>query len=278
MRKLIDFIMTHPLFAGIAGIFVALFSIRCCDTAGDPLSEGILRMLLVGTMAFFLYFVSREKTLQKCGVETGYVVRVLSPLLITAAFLGGLGVAGGFLEHTPMQPNWISNFFLVLFEMLFVGLFEETAFRALINDAIVYQFRKFRYVFLLSAVLSSLIFGYVHVMFVPINSPIMAGQVVGKTISTGLFGLASLFLYWKTRNIWAVALAHAFYDILTQLALIIVGQSSSLGVGSYVLSGQKGIIAICTYLLQIVITGLITLRIWKKVGKTIDFEAMRRNW
>ena len=277
MRKLIDFMMTHPLFAGIAGIFVALFSIRCCDTAGDPLSEGILRMLLVGTMAFFLYFVSREKTLQKCGVETGYVVRVLSPLLITAAFLGGLGVAGGFLEHTPMQPNWISNFFLVLFEMLFVGLFEETAFRALINDAIVYQFRKFRYVFLLSAVLSSLIFGYVHVMFVPINSPIMAGQVVGKTISTGLFGLASLFLYWKTRNIWACGLLHGLFDFLVSLPGILFVQKQAEE-SSYAVQGSEGIVVIVVYVIDLVINGIICLVIWKKIGKTMDFEEMRENW
>ena len=141
MRKLIDYMMTHPLFTGIAGIMVAIFSIKCCNTAGDSLSEGILRMLLVGTMAFFLYFVSREKTLQKCGVETGYVVKVLSPLLITSALLGGLSTVSGFISHVPMQPNWIANFFLTLFEMLFVGLFEEIAFRALINDAIVYRFR-----------------------------------------------------------------------------------------------------------------------------------------
>ena len=123
MRKLIDFMMTHPLFAGTAGILVALFSLRGCNTAGDPLSEGIIRMLLAGTMAFFLYFVSREKTLQKCGVETGYVVRVLSPMLITSAVLGGLSTASGFISHAPMQPNWIANFFLTLFEMLFVGSF-----------------------------------------------------------------------------------------------------------------------------------------------------------
>ena len=169
MRKFIDFLMTHPLAAGIAGIFVAMFSIRFCNTAGDSLSEGILRMLLVGTMAFFLYFVSREKTLQKCGVETGYVVKVLSPLLITALFFGGIGMVGSFFDKIPLQPNWISNVCLTLFELLFVGLFEEVAFRALINDAIVYQFRSFKHVFLLSAVLSSLIFGYVHVMFVPLS-------------------------------------------------------------------------------------------------------------
>ena len=270
MRKLIDYMMTHPLFAGIAGIMVAIFSIKCCNTAGDSLSEGILRMLLVGTMAFFLYFVSREKTLQKCGVETGYVVKVMSPLLITAAILGGLGTASGLTQHTPLRPDWIANFFLVLFEMLFVGLFEETAFRALINDS-------FKHVFLLSAILSSLIFGYVHVMFVPVNSPIIAGQVVGKTISTALFGLASLFLYWKTRNIWACGLLHGMFDFLTSLPSILFVEEQAAN-SSYAVEGSEGIVVIVVYVIDIVINGLICLQIWKKIGKTMDFEEMRENW
>jgi len=32
-------------------------------------------------------------------------------------------------------------------------------------------------------------------MYEPLNSPLMVGQVVGKTISTGLFGLASLYMF-----------------------------------------------------------------------------------
>lgn len=277
MRKLIDYMMTHPLFTGIAGIMVAIFSIKCCNTAGDSLSEGILRMLLVGTMAFFLYFVSREKTLQKCGVETGYVVKVLSPLLITSALLGGLSTVSGFISHVPMQPNWIANFFLTLFEMLFVGLFEEIAFRALINDAIVYRFRTFKHVFLLSAVLSSLIFGYAHVMFVPISSPLMAGQVAGKTISTGLFGLASLFLYWKTRNIWACGLLHGLFDFLISLpGVLFVRQQAQLT--SYAVEGPTGILVIVVYAINILVNGIICLVIWRKVGKTLDFEEMRENW
>ena len=277
MRKLIDYMMTHPLFTGIAGIMVAIFSIKCCNTAGDSLSEGILRMLLVGTMAFFLYFVSREKTLQKCGVETGYVVKVLSPLLITSALLGGLSTVSGFISHVPMQPNWIANFFLTLFEMLFVGLFEEIAFRALINDAIVYRFRTFKHVFLLSAVLSSLIFGYAHVMFVPISSPLMAGQVAGKTISTGLFGLASLFLYWKTRNIWACGLLHGLFDFLISLPGVLFVQEQAAN-SSYAAEGSEGILVIVVYVIDIVINGLICYFIWKKIGRTMDFEEMRENW
>lgn len=68
-----------------------------------------------------------------CGVETGYVVKVLSPLLITALFFGGIEFVDGIINKTPLQPDWISNFFLTLFELLFVGLFEEVAFRALLS-------------------------------------------------------------------------------------------------------------------------------------------------
>ena len=56
MRKLIDYMMTHLLFTGIAGIMVAIFSIKCCNTAGDSLSEGILRMLLVGNYGLLSVF------------------------------------------------------------------------------------------------------------------------------------------------------------------------------------------------------------------------------
>ena len=32
------------------------------------------------------------------------------------------------------------------------------------------------------------------------------------------------------------------------------------------------------YAVQIVISGIITLMVWKKVGKTINFEEIRENW
>ena len=221
MRKLIDFMMTQPLLTGIVGIFVAMFSIHNCNTVGDALSEGTLRMLLSGTMAFFLYFVSREKTLRKCGVETGYVVKVF--------------------------------------------------------DAIIYQFRKFKYVWVLAAVVSSFIFGYVHVMYEPLNSPLMVGQVVGKTISTGLFGLASLFLYWKTRNIWACGLLHGLFDFLTCLPIILF-EAPEIGDSSYAVQGEEGLSVIIIYAIDILINAIICIIIWKKIGKTMDFEEMRENW
>ncbi len=40
-----------------------------------------------------------------------------------------------------------------------LGLYEETVFRVIINDAILYKFRNSKYVFVWIAVISSLVFG-----------------------------------------------------------------------------------------------------------------------
>lgn len=157
-------------------------------------------------------------------------------------------------------------------------LFEELCFRAVLNDAIVYQFRNAKRVFVLSAVVSSLVFGVVHVMGSSLTSAIEWAQFALKTIASAIPGFAFLLLYWKTRNIWAVGLVHACYDILTQLSMIIVGTSSSLGVGNYVVTGQNGVYAVGIYIFMTVVNAVLTLFVWKKVGKTIDFEEMRRTW
>ena len=55
-------------------------------------------------------------------------------------------------------------------------------------------------------------------------------------------------------------------------------KSATLGAGSYVREGTEGKIVAVVYMIQIVIVGLITLRVWRKVGKTIDFDALRESW
>lgn len=48
--------------------------------------------------------------------------------------------------------------------MFFVGLFEELTYRALINDAILYQYREKKGVFVAIAIVSSFIFGIIHIL------------------------------------------------------------------------------------------------------------------
>ncbi len=84
--------------------------------------------------------------------------------------------------------------------------------RALINDAILYQYREKKGVFVAIAVVSCFVFGIIHVIGADVSTPLAFGQAAMKTVNCGLWGFSFLVIYWKTHNIWAGAIAHGFYD------------------------------------------------------------------
>ena len=92
-----------------------------------------------------------------------------------------------------------------------------------------------------------------------------------------VLGLALLILYWKTRNIWACGLAHGLFDFFagyTEGLFVPVGDSGS----SYINTGEDGVRILITYFIIAAINVVLTFIVWKKVGKTIDFEKIRREW
>ncbi|MBQ6576083.1 MAG: CPBP family intramembrane metalloprotease, partial [Lachnospiraceae bacterium] len=167
---------------------------------------------------------------------------------------------------------------LVMFLMfIFVGLFEEIAFRAVINDAVIYRFRDKKYVFVLSAVCCSLLFGAAHVIGADLSSPLAWGQALGKTLSAGVFGLTLLMLYWKTRNIWACGVVHGVYDFLVSLSSGIFVSPEATKI-NYVVPDEAAVPIIILYTVNTLIDLLILWIVWKKIGKKIDYQAIRENW
>ena len=130
---------------------------------------------------------------------------------------------------------------------------------------------------MLSIVISSLVFGAVHMIGSPLTSALDWAQAALKTLSSAMIGVAFMILYWKTRNVFAIGLVHGLYDFLNELSLVI-GGSANLGAGNYVVQGSDAIIAIITMGVQMLIGLVFALIVWKKVGKTIDFEELRRTW
>ncbi len=274
MTKILTFLKKQPLVTAVLAVAVAVLAVQIPQE--EYWIKLILRVLMCGTTLFFLYLVSGEKTLSQGNNQTGYVFKHLLGILFVGALFGGLAlttklVSGEVESGVPLRT-------LTLFCMfLFACLFEELCFRAVLNDAIVRQFRNQKGVFVLSAVASSLIFGAVHVIGSPLTDGLAWAQAGLKTLSCAVVGFAFLILYWKTRNVWAIGLVHGLYDFLSTIQLTLEG-TSSLGAGSYVKSGAEGVAGLGVLSVQLVISALITLGIWKKVGKTIDFEDMRKNW
>lgn len=273
MKQFLYFLKKQPLLCGILAFVIAIVSIHFIPTEG-LLATGLLRMVLSATMAFFLYMISGEKTLAKSGHDIGYTIKLMLPYIILAVLLGAVAVVSG-LSSSTFRTDWYIQLPLLLFQMIFVGIFEEVGFRAVLNDAIVYQFRDFKYVFVLSAIAVTFLFGYGHVAFADVSTPLMFSQAVAKILSSGLFGLALLFIYWKTRNVWACAVVHGLYDFLLSLHTAFF---QTPAFQSYVNAGSVGVAGLIIMAVQTVITAIICIVVWKKVGKDIDFEEMRRTW
>lgn len=278
MQKFLAFLRKNPILIAVLALLVSVAGVQCLDADGE-FGEGVLRALLCGTMAFFLALISGDRTLKQCGVQTGYVIRVCLGFWIFSFLVGILGwIAPLFTGEAPVYPDWPLRLLTLFFTMFFAGLFEELCFRAVLNDAIIYQFRNFKGVFALSAVVSFLVFGYIHVYREPFTDAASTFQIIMKTLNSGIFGLGLLILYWKTRNIWACGIVHGVYDFLVTASQVVFDTGSGIFGGSYVASGAAGTAGMVMSVFTMIITLLIVLGIWKKAGKTLDFDELRATW
>lgn len=273
MRKCIDVLKRSPIITaviGVATVFAAMKILSARD--GDLLKMFALRVLLFLSMCVFVYLISREKAFENCHTTTGYVVRWGLLPMILPILLFPLNFTSG----DPLADNWPVQLILSCLVCLFVGLYEEMAFRVTINDAILYKFRDSKHVFVWVAIISSLVFGGVHVLGAGMQSGLSVVSALLKTIQTALFGFCLLILYWKTRNIWGIALVHAIYDGLSTVPEAIFSDTADLGsADSYVNSGGNGILSLLGYILFLMIGAVI---LWIKVGRKIDFEEIRKTW
>ena len=273
MRKCIDFLKQSPIITGVIGVAVAVGGMKILSAGdGDLLKMFALRVLLFLSTCVFIYLISREKAFENCHTTTGYVVKWSLLGMISSIILFPLHFSSG----NTLAADWPVQLILAIILCIFIGLFEETAFRVLINDAILYKFRNSKFVFVWIAIISSFVFGSVHVLGADFSTVSAFVSALLKIIQTGLFGFCLLILYWKTRNIWGIALAHALFDGLSVVPEAMLNDTSDIGSADlYVNSGSIGMIGLAGLIAVLTIAAVI---IWIKVGRKIDFDEIRENW
>ena len=166
-----------------------------------------------------IYLISREKSFENCHTTTGYVVKwgILTVIPELILLLGSVFLV--IKGESVVAAVWQLRALFAVVAVVFVGLFEELTFRAMINDALLYSFRNNKHIFIWIAIISSLVFGSVHVISASIFTDSQALLLaVLKALSAGLGGFCWLILYWKTRNIWGIALIHGLCDFGTFLS------------------------------------------------------------
>ena len=277
LKKYIEFMKRSPLITAAICIVYVVVCFKTVPTETD-FQFFIVRTMLCGAVCFFLYQISGDKTLASCYVSTGYVIKNSIGFLVMSLIMGSVLLLSNIDDKVPLKDNPVLEFIIIFLMFISVGLFEELAFRAVINDAIIYKFREKKYVFVLSAVVSSVVFGAAHIVGeFDATSAVAWGQAVAKTLESGVFGLALLILYWRTRNIWACGLAHGLFDFFAGYTEGLFAPLKSSAT-SYINTGEDVGRILITYFVVAAINAVLTFFVWKKVGKTIDFEKIRREW
>lgn len=286
MKTLIDFFKKQPLITGLVGMLFIGMSVRYLGPrmVGE-LEAGAFRLALAMSASVFLYLVSRERAFEKCNNRTGHVLLVLLPTLLFPV----LGVISQFVagirEGVPLDKGWLPGVLVITFECLCVGLLEEISARGLINDAMLYQFRNSKMstknLFVTIAIADVVIFGAVHLIGSDFSSMSAVGFGLLKTFSSGIGGLAYLFLYWKTRNLWAVAIAHGLYDYLIEVPSVVFQRAEAEITNTNDYVSMTGEVAMANLVVQLILSTIdiaILIYIWKVHMKDVDFEEIRRSW
>ena len=277
MKKLYDISKKYPILVGIVGFLVIYLSFL--HTPSTPSQNSyelsILKFILAIACTGFVALISGNKIIENSGNRTGYGLLIGIPIIMINGLLGILGLIIYLFGDKTLVDGWLPNLLLLALACLSIGFFEETLFRALINDAILYQFRNKKGVFVAIAITSSLAFGIVHVLGSDVHSLFTFLQALLKTISCAMAGFLILSVYWKTHNIIVCVIIHALSDFIPSISFTLFSSGEELD--SYVMEGSEGMGQIAGQSAQI-ICSVIAFFILLKVIKSIDFKKIREEW
>ncbi|MDO5435301.1 MAG: CPBP family intramembrane metalloprotease [Clostridia bacterium] len=214
---------------------------------GGLWEETAIRVVFSAAMIFCLYTISGTEHLKwkKGAVKTA--LKMCAALLIFAGAVTCLSLTA----PDRGKPASVTDGLLpgTLF-CLTVGIFEETAYRAVIYDGIGGFLNHGRKTYTVSAIVTFFVFGVSHVLN-ELTDPAMYAdpalllQMALKIVQTGIIGLIMMLIYARTGTVWAPAAAHALYDLLLSLPQLLTEAGVSMeyvstenaaeGINSYIL-------------------------------------------
>ncbi|MBQ2659109.1 MAG: CPBP family intramembrane metalloprotease [Erysipelotrichaceae bacterium] len=223
----------------------------------------------------FLYLISGKKTFSYMNNQTWYSIKHLLPTLIFPLVFMLLGVMSYFIDKPQLNPHWVKDLLLFTIDMFLVGIYEEGCYRACANDAMLPLFRKLKHPFLLTAFISSIIFGYVHVVSVDFSDLQQVLQFFLKIAAAGVTGMCYLIVYWKTRNLLGIAIVHCLNDWIPGFLSEIFVWKDAADTNTYT-TGDAGTTIL--YAVQLAFMLLCLFGVWRRVGRKIDYQKTLEEW
>lgn len=244
MNSCKTFAKNHPIILVVLTMAFVYGLLKLTGLIEGPLSFGISETVMaVVVVIVTILFMGKEKV--RFDIHGfGYGSDLLRGYLIFIFLLSALGVVGRLMQSqvagTP--PYQLIGMINILLAGLSVGIVEEFTFRGLIFGGLLQKLGNEKKNIVLAAFLSGLLFGVMHVI-----GSIFAGEITDsaavitailKTLQTGVFGIVLAFIYYKTRNLLAIAALHSLDDLL----LFIASDAGNTDSASYVANGSDDLV------------------------------------
>lgn len=213
---------------------------------------------------------------EKNSIRTG--LRFYWPLLaiptVASVITVILAVTGGSV-NPKLVPELVTNFVFTIS----VGLFEELLFRGILGVGLIKAFKNSKHAFAIAVIVSSFIFGFVHIMFdMDFSNGFVMSQCVLKTLETGLTGAVFFLIFCKTKSLIGAMVCHTLFDFMSLAGNIFMDPTAEVmekanSIGEYVSSDTAvGLVGMASLFILAVISVIVLVIVLKKHVKKQDIE------
>ncbi|TNU92163.1 CPBP family intramembrane metalloprotease [Eggerthella lenta] len=261
---------SHPLLATAVGLAIGLAVIWFVPSDGSLANMMFIRLGLTIVMFAIMAVAAGCNIIVPNAKSIGLSFKKSIYPLVVALVMGVFVLLGTAMKNEGMVSDWPLQLALVIMLCLLVGTFEEGLFRGIVFSGLLARFGETRRGLIGAVIVSSLIFGFVHVTPSIMNGQVVTGldmaQAALKTLQAGILGafLAALFL--KTRNIWGIALVHGLNDLFVMLGdALFSGTTSTTYVNNDAMMASASVVMYGVFFLLYIPIIVSTVRMLKQV-------------
>lgn len=237
--------------------FLLLYLIPSFSRLPSLVDDGVRRVILTAVIFVMIWLLGGASVLRPSLVGVRSTLRearypvVVSLVLCAINLAADAGVILAY-DDACLSPAWLLNILEALFLCVFVGLFEEGLVRVLLFCGILSRGGGSRNGMVAAALISSLVFGAIHVLPVRgVIDDLTLAQMLLKTVQAALIGLLLASAFLRTHSYYGVALVHCLADFLLFVPEVIL--SSGDVSGGYVsqAGGIEAVVLVGSYVLEV---------------------------
>ena len=156
----------------------------------------LMLMVLLLYKNSYVFTQKRDKFLD--SLKIAWPIMVLSLIILVVSFIEIIDSV-----NIPVVLN------LAIYCLL-IGLVEEFLCRGWLLNEFLERFSNSKKNIIISIVLSSLVFGFIHIFNVFTGQSLL--DTLAQIANATLAGVGFALVYYKTKNIWSVVFLHGFWD------------------------------------------------------------------